>query len=355
MTTIKKNKGIFDKISLLIEKARQKVAFTINEQMIVLYWNIGKAIKEDIMNRNRAEYGKQIVQSLSKKLTLRYGRGYSPQNLWYMIQLTENYPILQSMIGEFKNLSWTHIISILPIKDELKRKFYATLCQKEHWNTRTLKDRINSMLYERTALSRLPEKTIENQLKELKEEDVMTPELVFRDPYVLDFLELHNSFSERDLENAILNALEKFILEFGKDFYFVERQKRIIVDNEDYYIDLLFYHRHLRCFVVIELKLGKFKAEYKGQMELYLRYLEKYEVIEGENPPIGLILCTAKGKDQIELLFLPEDKIKVSEYLTELPDKEEFAEKLNRAIRAAQVDLEKEEHSIDEKNNKIGD
>lgn len=292
------------------------------------------------MKSDRAEYGKQIVQTLSAQLTLRYGRGYSPQNLWYMVQLFETYSILQSLIGEFRNLSWTHIIALLPIKDKLKRRFYATLCQKEHWNTRALKERINSMLYERTALSKLPEKTIENQLKELKEEDKMTPELVFRDPYVLDFLELHNSYSERDLENAILNALEKFILEFGKDFYFVERQKRITLDNEDYYIDLLFYHRRLKCFVVIELKLGKFKAEYKGQMELYLRYIEKYEVMEGENPPIGLILCSEKGKEQIELLFLPKDKIKVSEYLTELPSKEAFAKKLNKAIRAAQLDLE---------------
>ncbi len=186
----------------------------------------------------------------------------------------------------------------------------------------------------------MPEKTIENQLKELKEHNKMTPELVFRDQYVLDFLELHNSYSERDLENAILNALEKFILEFGKDFYFVERQKRITLDDDDFYIDLVFYHRRLKCFVIIELKLGKFKAEYKGKMELYLRYMEKYEVLEDENPPIGLILCTEKGKEQVEILFLPEDKIRVSEYLTKLPSKELFAEKLNKAVKIAQSDLE---------------
>jgi predicted nuclease of restriction endonuclease-like (RecB) superfamily len=193
------------------------------------------------------------------------------------------------------------------------------------------------MLYERTALSKLPEETIANQLRELKEKEKMTPELVFRDPYVLDFLELHNSYSERDLENAILNALEKFILEFGRDFYFVERQKRIILDDDDFYIDLVFYHRRLKCFVLFELKMGKFKAEYKGKMELYLRYMEKYEVLEGENPPIGLILCSEKGKEQVEILFLPEDKIKVAEYITKLPSKELFAEKLNKAIRAAQL------------------
>ncbi len=168
----------------------------------------------------------------------------------------------------------------------------------------------------------------------------MTPELVFRDSYVLDFLELSDTYSEKDLERAILNTLEKFILELGKDFYFVARQKRITIDNEDYYMDLVFYHRKLRCFIVIDLKLGKFKADYKGQMELYLKYLEKYEMLEDENLPVGLILCAEKGKEQIELLFLPEDRIKVAEYLTKLPPKELFAEKLHKAIQTAQLKLE---------------
>lgn len=257
-----------------------------------------------------------------------------------MVQLYETYPILQSLLGEFKGLSWTHIIILLPIKDELKREFYATLCHKENWSTRTLQERINSMLYERTALSKLPKKSIEMQLKELKDKDKMTPELVFRDPYVLDFLELTDTYSEKDLERAILNALEKFILELGKDFYFVARQKRITLDDIDYYMDLVFYHRKLKCFVVIDLKLDKFRAEYKGQMELYLRYIEKYEMPEDENPPVGLILCAEKGKEQIELLFLKEDRMKVSKYLTKLPPKELFAEKLHRAIQTAQLKLE---------------
>ncbi|MDI3473813.1 MAG: hypothetical protein PWR30_136 [Candidatus Woesearchaeota archaeon] len=280
------------------------------------------------------------MQSLSLQLTQRYGKGFSSQNLWYMVQLYGEYSILQSMLGEFKGLSWTHIITLLPIKDELKRKFYAILCQKEQWSTRTLQNRIRSMLYERTALSKLPEKTIEMQLKELKERDKMTPELVFRDPYVLDFLELADTYSEKDLERAILNALEKFILELGRDFYFVARQKRITIDNIDYYLDLVFYHRKLKCFVVIDLKMDKFRAEYKGQMELYLRYLEKYEMDEGENPPVGLILCTEKGKEQVEMLFLPNDRIKVAEYLTKFPPKELFAEKLYKAVLLAQSKLE---------------
>jgi predicted nuclease of restriction endonuclease-like (RecB) superfamily len=339
MEKVKKTEDIFDRISGLIEQARKRIATTINEEMVLLYWNIGKTIREEIIKSKRAGYGELIVQSLTAQLVAKYGRGFSKRNLWYMIQLYDEYPILQSLLGELKGLSWTHIITLLPIKDSLKREFYATLCQKERWSTRILQDRLNSMLYERTALSKLPEETIKNQLKELKEKDKMTPELVFRDPYVLDFLGLHDTYSEKDIEQAILNALEKFILEFGKDFYFVARQKRITIDSEDYYIDLLFYHRKLRCFVVIELKLGKFKAEYKGQMELYLRYLEKYEMDEGENPPIGVILCTEKGKEQIKLLFLSEDRIKVAEYLTKLPPKELFAEKLHKAMLIAQVKL----------------
>jgi len=333
---------LIGKISGLIESARKKVAASVNHEMVLLYWNIGKAVKEEIMKSARAGYGKQVIQLLSAKLTEKYGKGFSVQNLWYMLQLYETYPILQSLLGELEGLSWTHIIKLLPIKDNLKRQFYATLCLKEHWSTRTLENRIGTMLYERTALSKLPEKTIEMQLKELKEKDKMTPEMVFRDPYVLDFLELSDTYSERDLESAILNALEKFILEMGGDFYFVARQKRITLDNIDYYIDLLFYHRKLRCFVAIDLKLDKFRAEYKGQMELYLRYIEKYEMDEGENPPVGMVLCAEKGRKQIELLCLPQERIRVSEYLTKLPSKKLFAEKLKKALRVAQLELRNE-------------
>ncbi len=339
MNDIVIKENLFQSIVKLIEKAKKKVAVTINQEMVYLYWNIGKSIKEEIIKSERAEYGKQVVNSLSLLLTEKYGKGYSTTNLWYMIQLYENYQILHSLRGEFEGLSWTHIRTIFPIKDKIKRKFYATLCLKERWSTRTLQNRIGSLLYERTALSRLPEKTIENQLKELKEEDKMTPDLVFRDPYVLDFMHLSDTYSEKDFESAILNSLQKFILELGKDFYFVERQKRITLDNIDFYMDLVFYHRKLRCFAVIELKLDKFRPEFKGQMELYLKYLEKYEKLEDENPSIGLILCSEKGKEQIELLLLPEDRIKVAEYLTELPAKELFLEKLHQAIHLARIEL----------------
>jgi len=330
---------LFDKISNLIENARQNVAHKINQEMVLLYWGIGKTVKKEIIKKSRAEYGKQIIHLLSRKLTNKYGRGFSEQNLWYMCQIFDEYPTLQSLLGEFEQLGWTHILILLPIKDKLKRKFYAVLCRKEHWSTRTLSGRIGSMLYERTALSKLPEKTIKMQLSELKEKDRMTPELVFRDPYVLDFLELRDTYSEKDLENSILNALGKFILELGSDFYFVARQKRITIGNDDFYIDLLFYHRKLRCFVVIDLKLDKFRPAYKGQMEIYLRYLEKNETIRGDNPPIGVILCAEKNKEQIKLLFLKEDRIKVAEYLTKLPSKKIFQEKLRKALHLSQAQL----------------
>lgn len=212
MSNIDGINNLFNKISTLIEQARTKVAMTINQEMVVLYWNIGRVVKDEIIRSERAEYGKQIVQSLSAQLTQRYGRGFSSQNLWHMVRFYETYPILSALRREFEGLSWTHIKTLLYIKDDLKRKFYTALCVKEYWSTRILEKRIDSMVYERTALSKLPEKAIKMQLKELKEEDKMTPEIVFRDPYVLDFLELSDTYSEKDLEKAILNALEKFII-----------------------------------------------------------------------------------------------------------------------------------------------
>lgn len=336
MGGIIKKERLLEKITILIKQARGNVARAIDYEMVLLYWNIGKILREEIVRKKRAEYGEQVIRSISLQLTRDYGYGFSLQNLWHMVKFYEVYPILYALRRELEGLSWTHIRTLIYLDDKLKREFYAILCRKEHWNTRTLGGRIDSMLYERTALSRFPQKTIAMHLKELSNKDKITPELVFRDPYVLDFLELEDTYSEKDLESAILKALGKFILELGRDFYFVARQKRITIDNEDFYIDLLFYHRKLKCFVAIDLKLGKFKAEYKGQMELYLKYLEKYETKENENPPVGIILCAEKNREQIELLFLPGDRIKVAEYLTRLPSKRLFKEKLHKAMQISE-------------------
>jgi len=333
MGTIVIKERLLEKIAVLIKQARGNVARAIDHEMALLYWSIGRILKEEIVKNKRAGYGEQVVQSISLQLTQDYGHGFSSQNLWHMVKFYEVYPILSALRRELGGLSWTHIKTIIYLSDKLKRAFYAILCKKEQWNTRMLEERINSMLYERTSLSRFPQKTIAMHLKALNSKDKITPELVFRDPYVLDFLELEDTYSEKDLESAILNALGKFILELGRDFYFVARQKRITIDNEDFYIDLLFYHRKLKCFVAMDLKLGRFKAEYKGQMELYLKYLEKYETKENENPPVGIILCAEKNREQIKLLFLPGDRIKVAEYLTKLPSKRLFKEKLHKAVQ----------------------
>ena len=182
-----------------------------------------------------------------------------------------------------------------------------------------MQERINSLLYERTAISKKPEDTIRQDLDLLRNQGQLSPDLTFRDPYVLDFLGLSDSYSEKDLESAILAELQRFIIELGSDFAFMARQKRVNIDQRDYYIDLLFYHRRLKCLVAIDLKIGEFEAAYKGQMELYLRYLEKHEQLEGENTPIGLILCTGKNHEHIELLQLDKSNIRVADYLTLLP------------------------------------
>ena len=326
---------LFEEISGLIKKAKQKVQAAINSEVVLLYWNIGRKIKTGIMGSQKGEYGKYVVDRLGEKLTLEFGKGYSRASLFRMIRFYGVFPDEQIVATLLRLLSWSHFIELIKIDDPVKREFYIQMCINEKWNVRTLQGRINSMLFERTAISKKPEKTILNDLELLEKESKMDPDLTFRDPYVLDFLELDDDFSENELESAILYELQKFILEMGTDFAFLARQKRIIIDNDNYYLDLLFYHRKMRRLVAIELKLGRFKHSYKSQMELYLRWLEKYEKNEGEESPIGLILCAEKSDEVIELLQLDKGSIRVAQYLTELPSKEIFKKKLHDAIRRA--------------------
>lgn len=326
----------------LIDNARKRVAATVNSELTILYWNIGKQINDDILKNNRADYGKAIVAELGEQLTAIYGSGFSKRNLHNFIKFNELYTDLNIVQTLSAQLSWSHIYTIIYIKDAVKREFYTQMCIHERWSVRTLQERINSMLFERTAISAKPEKTIINELEILKNEKKITPDLTFRDPYFLDFLGLHDTYSEKDLEATILANLQKFIIEMGSDFAFLSRQKRIVVDDEDYYIDLLFYHRGLRCLVAIDLKLGKFKAAYKGQMELYLRWLEKNESREEENKPIGLILCSEKSPEQIKYLMLDGNSpIKVAGYMTQLPDRKVLEDKLQKAIRIAENNIKK--------------
>lgn len=331
--------SLFKNISQLIEESRSRVASAINSEITLLYWNIGKHIREDILKNSRADYGQRIVESLSEQLTKQYGRGWSKRHLHNCLRFAETFPDERIVHALRTQLSWTHIRSIIPIEDELKRNFYIELCKIENWSTRQLDERIQSMLFERTAISKKPDKTISQELQLLKEQQQITPDVVFRDPYILDFLGLSDTFSETDLESAIIAELQKFIIELGNDFAFLARQKRITIDNRDYKIDLLFYHRRLKCLVAIDLKIGEFEAGYKGQMELYLRYLEKNESLEGENSPLGLILCTGKNEEHIELLRLEKSNIKVAEYITILPDKKLLKQKLHKAIEIAKHKL----------------
>jgi predicted nuclease of restriction endonuclease-like (RecB) superfamily len=277
-------------IRRLIESARQNVAVTVNAGLTILYWQIGSRIRQDILEEKRAEYGKEIVATLSQELTKEYGNGFSYSALARMVRFAEIFPDTQIVATLSRQLSWSHFKEILPLKKSLQRDFYAEMCRVERWSVRTLRKKIDGMLYERTAISKKPEELVKKELAALREEDRLTPDLVFRDPYFLDFLGLKDTYSEKDFETSILREMESFILELGAGFSFIARQKRIAVDNEDYYLDLLFFHRKLKRLIAIELKLGKFKAAYKGQMELYLRWLEKYEKEPGEETPLGLIL-----------------------------------------------------------------
>ena len=322
-------------IKLLIENSKQQIALSVNATMSQMYWQIGTKINKEILQNERATYGKQIVVSLSRQLVAEYGTSFSEKNLRRMMQFANCFPDKKIVASLTRQLSWTHLLTIIPMEDLVKREFYIQLCIHEKWSVRTFRERINSMLYERTAISKKPEQTVKNDLSQLNKEQKITPDLVFRDPYFLDFLGLSDSYSEKDLESSILVELQKFIIELGTDFAFMARQKRITIDDRDYYIDLLFYHRRLKSLVAIDLKIGEFEAGYKGQMELYLRYLEKNESIEGEGSPIGLILCTGKNEEHIELLQLDKSNIRVAKYLTLLPSKKVLQNKLHQAIEIA--------------------
>lgn len=333
-------KQTYDKIVKMIETAKHKVYETANFQTVYLFWHIGQELKDNILNGQKAEYGKSIVKNMSKDLEFQYGRSYEKSSVFRMIQFYEEFPDFEKVATLSQQLTWSHFKELLPVNDELKRDFYAVLCKNEGWSVRVLRERKKSMLYERTAISKRPEETIRNDIRLLEEKDMMTVDMFYRDPCILDFLGLQDTYSEKDLENAILAELEKFILEMGSDFAFMARQKKVTIDGKDYKIDLLFFHRKLKRLVVVELKIGEFEPEDKAQVELYLRWLNKYERMENEEAPIALILCAEKSDEVIELLELDKGDIRVAQYLTAMPPKEELEEKLRLAIQRAKIQLE---------------
>ena len=332
--------NLFLEIKEIIQNAKEKVARTINTTLTATYWYIGKRINGEVLENKRAGYGKEIVKTLSAELTKEYGRGWSEKQLRHCLRFAETFADFEIVSALQRQLSWTHFKTIIYLKTELQREFYAQMCLLENWNTRTLQKKIDSMLFERTAISKKPDELARIELGQLREEDKITPDLVFRDHYVLDFLNLKDTFLERDLESAILKDMENFLMELGAGFTFVARQKRMTIDETDYYLDLLFYHRKLKRLIAIELKIGKFKASHKGQMELYLRYLEKYETEDGENSPIGLILCAEGNQEQIELLQLDKSNIKVAEYITQYLPKELLIKKLHQFSQVAKKIIE---------------
>lgn len=323
----------------LIETSRGVVAQTINSELVQLYWQIGTRLRRDVVGEGRGAYGEQVVASVADELSRDYGRGFNKRSLHRMLRFAEVFPDPQIVTALRSQLSWTHLREIIAIDDPLKRQFYVELCRMERWSTRTLQTKIAGMLYERTAIAKHPEAVVQETLENLGQDRRMTPDLVFRDPYVLDFLKLPADFSESELERGILRELEAFLVELGQGFTFVARQKRMSVGPDDFYLDLLFFHRPLRALVAIELKLGRFEPADKGQMELYLRWLDKHERLPHENPPLGLILCADKNEEQIELLQLTDGDIRVARYLTELPPRELLERKLVHALEHARERL----------------
>ena len=334
-------------VKQLIQAAKQRAVVAVNAELTLLYWQVGKRIADEVLGGERAEYGKQVIDHLARDLTVAFGKGWNKKQLHHCLRFAETFPDSEIVSALRRQLSWTHFKNLIYLDNSLKREFYLAMAVQERWSTRTLADRIDKQLFERTAISRKPEETIIHELALLREQGLVNENLILKDPYILDFLELNDSYLEKDLEDAILRELQQFILELGSGFSFVARQYRIQIGNDDFYIDLLFYNRKLKRLVAIDLKMGNFKAEYKGQMELYLRWLAKYEKEVDENPPLGIILCAGKKQEQIELLELDSAGIHVAEYLTTLPPKAILEQRLHQAIINAKRKLD---HKGDESN-----
>ena len=334
------NDALIGDIRQLIDAARQRASSAVNAELTLLYWQVGRRIGREVLGGERAEYGRQVISSLSRQLTVEYGTGWSEQQLRHCLRLVETFPDEEILYAVRRELSWTHIRTLIYIDDPLKRDFYLEMSRMEGWSSRRLRERIDSMLFERSAISKQPEETIGHELERLRATGQPSSDLLFKDPYVLDFLGLNDRYLEKDLEDAVLRELEKFLLELGAGFTFVARQKRIQIDDDDFYIDLLFYNRKLKRLVAVDFKLGSFRAEYKGQMELYLRWLSKHEQEPGEEPPLGIVLCAGKKQEQIELLELDRSGIHVAEYLTVLPPRETLEARLHQSIETARKRLE---------------
>jgi predicted nuclease of restriction endonuclease-like (RecB) superfamily len=337
----KQKEEIIDSTSLiadirqLIEEARQHVAREYNATQVFLCWFIGKRIDETVLKLERAEYGERVIALLAADLSDHYGRGFGKVNLSRMLKFSRVFPDKEIVSTLSKQLAWSHLVMICVLEDPLQRDFYSEMCRIQNWSVRTLKQQIDSQLYERTAISKKETAVIEQQIQALKQHDTMTVDMVLKDPYFIDFIGGPESFSEQDLENSILNNITEFLQELGSDFCFVARQKRMSTEKKDRYLDLLFFHRRLCRLIAIELKLDSFEPSYKGQMEWYLSWLDKHERLPHEEKPIGIILCAGKDQEDIEYLEMDKVGIHVAEYITALPPKAVLEEKLKNAVMLA--------------------
>lgn len=325
---------LYDGVAAIIDNARMQVAIYVNTQTCMTFWNVGKYIIDDMDYQTYSAYGKKILATLSQRLTARYGKGFTYSALTRMMKVAHIYNNREMFAMLSQTLSWSHFLELITIEDPTKRLFYQQMGIAEHWSVQQLRDKQDEMAYERSLIAAKPDDEIVRTLENITPQNT-DPDVVLKSSYILDFLGLDGYYTEKELEHAIALQLEEFILELGQGFAFLERQKRFTIDGTDYYLDLLFYHRKLKCLVAIDLKMGKFKPQYKGQMELYLKYMQKNDMQPDENPPIGLLLCSEGNTEHIELMMLDEDRIKVAQYLTCLPDKQWFVEKLNRSILIA--------------------
>ncbi|MCB2299487.1 PDDEXK nuclease domain-containing protein [Clostridium tagluense] len=321
------NNNFYESVKNILEEARTKAYSSINSYMLKAYWNIGRMIVEEQSGTDRAEYGQYILKELSKKLTKDYGKGFDYSNLTRMRKLYLSFTNIDALRQQ---LSWTHYRLLMKVEDATKRDFYIAECIKSNWSTRQLERQINSFYYER-LLSSQDKNLVRSEILEteigLKSNDII------KDPYVLEFLDLKENinFLEKDLEQGLMNNLQEFLLELGKGFAFVARQKRITADGDHFYIDLVFYNYLLKCFVLIDLKIGKLTHENIGQMDFYVRYYEKEVKGDDDNPTIGIILCSEKNETIVKYSILEESKqIFASKYMLYMPTEEELKREINK-------------------------
>ena len=320
--------SLFARVAEIIETRKSWAGAYANREVTLMYWEIGNYINSVVLGGERGEYGGRIVATLSQQLVRKYGNGFEYTKVTRMMKFAELFPDIQIVAPLATQLSWSHFIEILPLGTEEMRLYYAQEVARRRLGVRELRHQISRKAYERQEIANAA----------LSKESVI-PFNMFKDPCLLDVLGLKENFLEADLEKAILTELEKFILEFGHGFTFVERQKRMTMGDDDFTLDLLFYHRVLKRLVAVELKVGKFIPQYKGQMEFYLKWLNRYERQEGENEPIGLILCPQANRSQIELLEMDKAGIAVAEYWTNLPPKALLEEKIRTILHEAQERL----------------